>query len=276
MAKNAGFCFGVERAISIAKESLGENGKVYTYGPIIHNPHVVNQLEKSGISVVNDLDNLKKGDTVIIRSHGITKYMYEEIESKEIKIIDATCPFVKKAYNAARELSHEGYSVVIFGDKFHPEVEGIISYIEGDYHIVSDINEALSLNCYNKIGYLAQTTQDRKLFQDIFEVLKNKCSKIKKVDTICNATFQRQNEAKDIAGKVDLMLIIGGRNSANTKRLYQICCKICEKTYFVESVEELKNIKFKKDYKVGISAGASTPNYLINEVLDYLNEVEYV
>lgn len=276
IAKHAGFCFGVERAVSLVDEALKRNNNVYTYGPIIHNPIVVSKLEERGVKVVSDVNDLNSGDVLIIRSHGITKKLYNEIERKNIKIIDATCPFVKKAYNAAQNLSKEGYSVVILGDRLHPEIEGVISYIEGEYFIISSILEAKALPAKEKIGYIAQTTQDRDLFVKVKKILISKCRILKVLDTICNATYLRQKDAREVAKKVDLMLVVGGENSGNTKRLFQICSEICNKSYLIESEANLKNIDFTGIHNVGISAGASTPNYLIKEILDYLNEVDYV
>jgi 4-hydroxy-3-methylbut-2-enyl diphosphate reductase len=276
VAKHAGFCFGVERAISLVEKALDRNNNVFTLGPIIHNPIVVAKLESRGVRVIDDINKLTMGDVLIIRSHGIPKNLYEELERKKIKIIDATCPFVKKAYNAAESLSKEGYSVVILGDRLHPEVEGIISYIEGKYTVISSIDEVDKLSNEKRIGYLAQTTQDRDLFMKIKNILSQKCDDLKVLDTICNATYLRQRDAREVAEKVDLMLIVGGQNSGNTRRLYQICSEICSKSYFIESATDLTNIDFSGVAQVGISAGASTPDYLIKNILDYLNEVNYV
>lgn len=275
IAKHAGFCFGVERAVSLVEEALKKNNNVFTYGPIIHNPIVVSRLEERGVKVVRDVNDLDSGDVLIIRSHGITKKLYNEIEKKNIKIIDATCPFVKKAYNAAQDLSKEGYSVVILGDRLHPEIEGIISYIEGEYFIISSTLEAETLPVKEKIGYIAQTTQDRELFIKVKNILSSKCKTLKVLDTICNATYLRQKDAREVAGRVDLMLVVGGQNSGNTKRLFQICSDICNKTYLIESEANLKNINFTGVHNVGISAGASTPDYLIKGILKYLKEVDY-
>ena len=260
IAKNAGFCFGVERAISLVEETLVNNKKVYTYGPIIHNPIVVSKLESRGVKVIYDLNELNSGDLLIIRSHGIAKKLYCDIERKNIKIIDATCPFVKKAYNAAEKLSREGCFVVILGDRKHPEVEGIISYVDGEYVVISSSLEAIKLRKKEKIGYLAQTTQDRKLFMSIKDILTLKCDNLKVLDTICNATYLRQKDARDAAEKVELMLIVGGKNSGNTNRLFQICSEICKKSYFIETINDLNNIDLYNDkyfiiqtlYNVGI------------------------
>ena len=276
IAKHVGFCFGVERAISLVEEALINNKKVYTYGPIIHNPIVVSNLENRGVKVVYDLNELNSGDVLIIRSHGIAKNLYCHLERKNIKIIDATCPFVKKAYNAAENFSRASYFVVILGDRQHPEVEGIISYIDGEYAVISSTLEAMNLTKKEKIGYLAQTTQDRKLFMSIKDILSLKCNELKVLDTICNATYLRQKDAKEVAEKVELMLIVGGQNSGNTNRLLQICSEICKRSYLIESVKDLKNINFQGINNVGVSAGASTPNYLINELIEYLNGVSYV
>jgi len=274
VADHAGFCFGVERAIGLVEKTSISSSSVSTLGPIIHNPQVVDNFAKKGVSVKEDINKIKKNETVVIRSHGISNELYKMLSKKEIVVVDATCPFVKKAHESARKLSLEGYTVVVFGEKDHPEIEGIVSYIEGEYFIVTNIKEAEELPFREKYGFTAQTTQDDKIFHEIESIIRNKCKSIKIYNTICNATKLRQKATKDMAETVDLMLVVGGKNSANTTRLYNICKNICKKTFHIETKDELSVEYFKNIYNVGITAGASTPDYLIREVIDFIKEVD--
>jgi len=274
VADHAGFCFGVERAIGLVEKTSISSSSVSTLGPIIHNPQVVDNFAKKGISVKEDINKIKKNETVVIRSHGINNELYNMLSKKEIVVVDATCPFVKKAHESARKLSLDEYTVVVFGEKDHPEIEGIVSYIEGEYFIVTNIKEAEELPFREKYGFTAQTTQDDKIFHEIESIIRNKCKSIKIYNTICNATKLRQKATKDMAETVDLMLVVGGKNSANTTRLYNICKNICKKTFHIETKDELSVEYFKNIYNVGITAGASTPDYLIREVIDFIKEVD--
>lgn len=274
VAEHAGFCYGVERAVGMVEKTAEEKENVYTLGPIIHNPQVVENFASKGVEVYDEPEDVSENSTVVIRSHGVPKKTYDSLKNKSADVVDATCPFVKKAQQAAERLSRLDNTVVIFGERDHPEVEGIISYIPGEYYIVSNIEDAEALKDAESYGLIAQTTQNGETFDKIAEILKNKCRSITVENTICNATNRRQGAAVKIAGKVDLMVVIGGKNSANTRRLYNICKDICRNTVHIETADELDTSLFERVEKVGITAGASTPGYLVEEVLEYLEEVK--
>jgi len=273
VAQHAGFCFGVERAVKIVKSAAEEYKNLYTLGPIIHNPQLVNELKTKGVDIAESTEFIKDGATVVLRSHGVEKRERELLEQKNIHIVDATCPYVNKAHSEAVKLSKEGYFVVVFGEKDHPEVKGIASYIEGDYTIVSSQEEAYEIGFKEKIGLVAQTTQEKSIFDVIVEILKKKCNDLKISNTICNATTLRQNAAKKVAEMVEVMFVVGGKNSANTRRLYKICKEICDKTFHIETKEEIDKSVLIGVNKVGVTAGASTPKKIIDDVIEYLNGV---
>lgn len=273
VADYAGFCYGVERAVGMVNKTAEKYKNVCTLGPIIHNPQVVQDFAEKGVEVCSDPALVNNESTVVIRSHGITKDTFSRLGEAECNVVDATCPFVIKAQRSADRLSKSG-TVIVFGEKDHPEVAGIVSYINDEYFVVSDSKEAEELPFRDKYGITAQTTQSRDNFEKIIKIVESKCHSLTVENTICNATAQRQSSAIELAGKVDMMLIIGGKNSANTTRLYHICKEICEKSYHVETVAELEKNMFKDVENVGITAGASTPGYLVNEVLEYLEEVK--
>lgn len=270
IADFSGFCFGVERAINIVETEAGAGGKTVTFGPIIHNPQVVDALAKKGVKPINALEEIEKNDSVIIRSHGVEKATLELISKKVSRVIDATCPFVLKAQRAAAELSHKCDSVVILGEEQHPEVKSIISYTTGEYFVVSLPDEAEKLPFRKKYGFLAQTTQNNEIFLKISDILKTKCDSVTIVKTICNATNRRQKASVELAATVDIMVVIGGKNSANTTRLYQLCKEICPQTFHIETVGELPSSTFRHINRIGLTAGASTPGYLVQEVREYI------
>ena len=274
LAEHAGFCFGVERAIKIVEDTASEKENVVTLGPIIHNPQVVENLKKRGVNATESLNEISKDNTVIIRSHGVPKDTQKNIKQKTNNLVDATCPFVKKAHGAASTLSDESYDVVIFGEKDHPEVEGIISYVQGRYFVVSSEEDIKKIPKLNKCGLIAQTTQNMDIFSNIKKHLERKCNELKVINTICNATTLRQEAAKMLAKQVDLMLVIGGKNSANTTRLFKICSEICRNTYHIETKDEIELSYLDGVNKIGITAGASTPKYLIDEIIEFIKEVD--
>ncbi|MGC8768970.1 4-hydroxy-3-methylbut-2-enyl diphosphate reductase [Calditerrivibrio sp.] len=273
VAQHAGFCFGVERAVKIVRNAAGEYKNLYTLGPIIHNPQLVNDLKSQGVDVAESTEDLKEGSTVVLRSHGVEKKELDILANKNIHVVDATCPYVNKAHTEAVNLSRDGYFVVIFGEKDHPEVKGIASYIEGEYTIISSPEEAYSTDFREKIGVVAQTTQEKAVFDKIVDILKNRCNEIKISNTICNATTLRQNAARKVAEMVEVMFVVGGKNSANTRRLYKICSEICKKTFHIETKEEIDKSVLIGVNKVGVTAGASTPKNIIDDVIEYLNGV---
>ena len=297
VAEHAGFCFGVTKAVDtvyeqIAKKSDGESvGNIYTYGPIIHNETVVSDLEKKGVSVIDSIDDLrsladrfeenrkngssdedKAKGTIVIRSHGVTREVQELIEKTGLDVIDATCPFVKRIHKVVLEESNKGASIIVVGSANHPEVEGIVSYVNGKVFVIDGPESAANFSENKETNYtvVAQTTFNKKKFQETVEIFKNNGYNINIVNTICNATDERQTEAEEIASKADAMIVIGGAHSSNSRKLYEICKEKCADTYFIQTLEDLhlnltENVKL-----VGITAGASTPKNIIEEVQNYV------
>ncbi len=274
LATHAGFCFGVKRAVEQVYEQIETGKTIYTYGPIIHNEEVVKDLESKGVTVIPDIETLKKvtEGTVIIRSHGVTKEIYDIIEQKGLECIDATCPFVKRIHNIVKTESAAGKHIVIVGDPKHPEVEGIMSWCSSTLTVLETEKEAqeLSLPENSEICIVSQTTFNYNKFQHIVAILQKKGYNDSVVNTICNATEERQTEAKEIASEADVMIVIGGKHSSNTRKLYEICSKECANTYFIQTLDDLHLELPKSVGLVGITAGASTPNKLIEEVQNYV------
>lgn len=272
-AEEAGFCFGVKRAIDFAINAAkdGKNEPVYTLGPLIHNPQVVAQLEELGIKSIDSIDEIKEG-TIIIRSHGVSPEVIDQARAKGLKIIDATCPYVKNAHTYAKKLINEGYQTIIYGDSDHPEVIGIHGATGKKAHIVNDLSDLNLLELSDRIGFVAQTTKSPSSFRNLISSVLLQVKELKVYNTICNTTEIRQQSAAKLAQKVDIMFVIGGHNSANTNRLAEICSQIGTPTYHIETVSEIdwQSIKGKK--KIGITAGASTPDWLIKEVIEAMSE----
>ena len=264
LADNLGFCYGVKRAIQLAEDSAAPGQVTNTLGPIIHNPQMVAKLAENGVGTVDSLDEVKEG-TIIIRSHGVGPKVYDRVEAMGLNMVDATCPHVRKAQSSAKMLADEGYQVVIIGEKRHPEVKSIIEWAGDGAVAIETEEEADSLPKYGKLGVVAQTTFSAPKFKLIVERLLDKSSDMKILRTICTATDQRQSAAMKLATEVDLMIVIGGKNSANTTRLAQLCSDKC-KTYHIETADELRDDWFDKIKKIGITAGASTPDWIIKEV----------
>jgi 4-hydroxy-3-methylbut-2-enyl diphosphate reductase len=272
LARQAGFCFGVKRATQIAFEAAGNNKKTYTLGPIIHSPQVVGKLEELGIRALDSLAGLDSG-TIIIRSHGVELKDIKEAEQKNLDIIDATCPFVKKAQDHVKSLTESGYGVVVIGDLDHPEVQGIVSYGGEKVFVVASGDDVKKLPKMTKIGVVAQTTQS---FENLKNVV-NECllrgGEIRVYNTICDATAVRQDEAKELAGTVDCMLVVGGFNSANTRRLLEVCVEIQPCTHHIETAAEIDLSWFNAAERVGVTAGASTPKWIIDEVMNKIEQL---
>ncbi len=262
LAEYLGFCYGVKRAIKIAREHA--DGKSCTLGPIIHNPQMVRRLEKEGVGMIENLSEMTEG-TVIIRSHGVGPQVYDEIKAKGLKVVDATCPHVKRAQLAAKELAEGGYQVVIVGEKNHPEVKSIFEWADKRAVILETEEEAEGFAPCPKLGIVSQTTVAGERFEKMVLRLLSKSADIRILRTICTATEQRQTAAMELASKVDVMIVVGGRNSANTTRLAKLCGSKC-RTYHIETAEEILPEWFSKSKKVGITAGASTPDWIIREV----------
>lgn len=271
VAKTAGFCFGVKRAVEKAYEVAEQRqGEVYTYGPIIHNEEVVADLANKGVQVLeteNELRKLEKG-TVIIRSHGVPKYIYELLKEKHLDYVDVTCPFVLKIHRIVEEESKKGRHIVIVGNAEHPEVAGIKGWCRGDCTVLKTKEEARNFleKGYEKVCVVSQTTFNYNNFQEIVEILGEKRYDRLVINTICNATQDRQSEAEEIAKQVDTMIVVGGRHSSNTQKLYEICKSECENTYYIQTLADLDSDSFRSVQCVGITAGASTPNKIIEEV----------
>jgi 4-hydroxy-3-methylbut-2-enyl diphosphate reductase len=273
LAKSAGFCFGVKRAVNVVYQEIEKHHQpIYTYGPIIHNTEVVKDLEQKGVKVISDLtdlDNVPKG-TVIIRSHGVSQGEYRKIEAAGFEIVDATCPFVLKIHRLVKEHSENGETVIIIGDPRHPEVQGIRGWVkEGSpVYTLTSADEFALLPEFDaqKLCIVAQTTFNYNKFQELVEIMKQKGYNICVLNTICNATEERQAEAHQIAVNSDAMIIIGDKKSSNTQKLFEICNKECANTYYIQTSSEMDYNRLKSFNNVGITAGASTPNNIIEEV----------
>ena len=271
VAKTAGFCFGVERAVNQVYDQIkNENGPIYTLGPIIHNEEVVRDLEEKGVKVLNsenEILTLTEG-TVIIRSHGVGKHIYDMLKAQGVQIVDATCPFVKKIHRIVQEQNLQGRRVIIIGDETHPEVEGIKGWGDARTMVVKNEEQMEKLPSFTgeKLCIVSQTTFNYNKFKDLVEKFEKKGYDILVLNTICNATQERQVEARRIASEVDAMIVIGGKHSSNTQKLYEICQKECKNTYFIQSLGDFNPECVNSVRSVGITAGASTPNQIIEEV----------
>ena len=274
LAKSAGFCFGVKRAVNMVYEEIEkseENTPIYTYGPIIHNDEVVKDFASKGVTLVKELSelaNLPKGK-IIVRSHGISRAEYEEMEQYGFTVVDATCPFVRKIHKIVDEHSKQGEYIIIIGNPAHPEVCGISGWVNGDaVSIIESKDEAekFALLEDKNICIVSQTTFNYNKFQDLVEIVSKKGYNISVLNTICNATEERQTEARQIAKEVEAMIVIGDKHSSNTQKLFEICNTECEKTYYIQTSKDMDYQLLKSINNVGITAGASTPNNIIEEV----------
>ena len=278
VAESAGFCFGVNRAIEIVYRLIDEGKSVSTLGPIIHNMQMVSELKEKGVSTINSISEAKEGETVVIRSHGVPKSVIEEIKERGLDFVDATCPFVSKIHKIVSETSADD-TVIIAGDREHPEVQGIIGHCNGSCYTFKneeELQEIIKIILVEKnkvIKVVAQTTFDKKLWKKSIKILKNVYTNTKIFDTICSATAIRQKEADEISKSVDMMFVIGDKHSSNSFKLYSICSSNCEKTFFIETADELDMSEVSKVGSIGVTAGASTPARIIKEVLDKMSEV---
>ena len=276
VAETAGFCFGVQRAVDRVYDLIGSDAApIYTLGPIIHNEEVVSDLEKKGVAVISeeDLATLKDG-TVVIRSHGVGRKVYDKIKKYGLGYVDVTCPFVLKIHKIVERESARGAHIVIIGDPDHPEVQGICGWCQGPYTVIKNQEEAEAFvpPKGKKMSIVSQTTFNYNKFKDLVEIFLKKSYDSTVLKTICNATEERQTEARAIARKVDAMFVVGGRHSSNTQKLYEICKEECKNTYFIETLVDLESKPFQSFGRVGITAGASTPNNIIEEVYTNVRE----
>lgn len=276
VAKTAGFCYGVERAVNMAYDAVGRYQRIYTYGPLIHNKSVVSDLESKGISALDSLEAVLPGDAVIIRSHGAGRSVYRELEKKQAVIIDATCPNVVRIHKLVQECSENGQLVLIAGDKNHPEVQGILGYGGNNCYVFADCEELETLlrknyeNFKKSVAILSQTTYNIELWDECIRTAQ-RYENVKVFNTVCRATSQRQQEARDLSNQCDTVIIIGGRNSSNTAKLKDVCSKSA-RCYLIEGADELGGLDFSQTRSLGISAGASTPAYIIEEVQKTMTE----
>ncbi len=274
LAEHAGFCFGVKRAVEQVYEQVRTGKPIYTYGPIIHNEEVVRDLEQRGVQVIETEESLQqiREGTVVIRSHGVPKRICKEIEARGMECVDATCPFVKRIHNIVEKESRAGRQIVIIGNAGHPEVEGIMGWSSTPAIVIGSPEEAekFSFEAGKEVCVVSQTTFNYNKFQDVVEIFMKKGYNGSVVNTICNATEVRQTEARKIAAQVDVMIVIGGNHSSNTRKLYEICMQECANTYFIQTLNDLHLDLPKSVRLVGITAGASTPNNIIEEVQNYV------
>ena len=281
VAKTAGFCFGVQRAVDKVYELIDScQDRLFTLGPIIHNEEVVNDLEKKGVRVASEeeLKTLPKGSTVVIRSHGVGKKVYDQLKECGLSYVDVTCPFVLKIHRIVEKESKAGSHIVIIGDPDHPEVVGICGWCIGSYTVIRTKQDALDFVPpeSKNVCIVSQTTFNYNKFKELVEILREKrydntvLNILNILNTICNATEERQREAKSIAGEVDTMLVVGGRHSSNTQKLFEICKKECENTYYIQTPVDLDSDMFQCSSYVGITAGASTPKKIIEEVQEHV------
>jgi 4-hydroxy-3-methylbut-2-enyl diphosphate reductase len=271
IAKRAGFCFGVKRALDITFDIAKKfRSGVYTFGPLIHNPQVIEKLKSEGIHPTENFenDNIK---SLIIRTHGIPFYLYDNIVSQRFRVIDATCPFVKKAQHYAKLLKEEGYQILILGDANHPEVKGIMSYAGEDVIVVDGGTPLPTLK--SKVGIVVQTTQPVESLKKVLSNIIEHVKEVKVYNTICSSTAMRLRETEDMAQRVDVMVVVGGKNSANTTQLTNLCNSFGVRTYHVETASEIKDKWFEACKKVGITAGASTPDWIIQEVEERIRSI---
>jgi 4-hydroxy-3-methylbut-2-enyl diphosphate reductase len=282
LAKTAGFCFGVQKAVDTVYEIIereknkpeGDRKQIYTYGPIVHNETVVNKVASYGVKILETEDDLRAltDGIVIIRAHGVPKSVYNILEERGIETIDASCPFVRKIQMLAKKYTSEKEKVFVIGNPDHPEIIGIIGWGEGDISTIPDIESAEKLPEGNgqRVVVVAQTTFNADKFQQIIDILKKKFYDVNAINTICNATFERQSEAKELAKRSDAMIVIGGSSSSNTKKLFEICKNQCPETQLIQTVHDLNFNYDDAIQNVGITAGASTPKEIIEEVQNYV------
>lgn len=267
VARYAGVCYGVERALGMAETAADEARKpVNTLGPLIHNPLVVNDLESIGVVTASSVSEVEEG-TLIIRAHGVVPSVVEDARTRGLDVLDATCPYVKKVHNAAERLVREGYQLIVVGESGHPEVEGIMGHAGDDAHVVSVPGDLDAIDLSRKVGVVVQTTQTPGALADVVTELSKRTMDLRVINTICSATQERQDSAAELARRVDAMIVVGGKNSGNTRRLAEICTAACPKTHHIEDASEIEAAWFDGVSHIGVTAGASTPASHIERAL---------
>jgi (E)-4-hydroxy-3-methyl-but-2-enyl pyrophosphate reductase len=273
LSKKMGFCFGVKKSVNLAKNILKEKkDNQYMLGFIINNPQVIEYFKKEGVKMVDSVDEVPEESTMITRAHGISPIVLKQADQKKIKIVDTTCPYVKKVQKIAQYLYKKHYFIVIYGDKKHPEILSLLDTVQGNAFVVKSILEAEEITKQKKIGLISQTTKNIYNFNKLSFTLLNKTKELRIFNTICKSTMERQKSALELAKEVDIMLVIGGKDSANTTRLAEISKNQGIKTYHIETKNQLKRKWFQPENKVGITSGASTPDWVTNEVINTLKE----
>jgi len=273
LSKEIGFCFGVEKSVNIAKKILKENKKrVYMLGPIIHNPQVIENFKKDGVKIVDKIEEVPEKSTVITRAHGVSHSILHQALEKKLSIVDTTCPYVRKVQKIAEYLNKNNYFVIIFGDKMHPEILSLLDIINNKALVVDNVAEIRKIKYQKKIGFISQTTKNIYNFKKLSSKLLDKTEELRIFNTICKATTERQKSVIKLAKRVDIMVVIGGRKSANTSRLVEICHNQGVKTYHIETKDQMKYEWFHPEDNVGIASGTSTPDWAINEVINKLKE----
>ncbi|SMG08413.1 4-hydroxy-3-methylbut-2-enyl diphosphate reductase [Dethiosulfovibrio salsuginis] len=265
-AEPTGLCFGVTRAIKTMEEALISNGRIFCIGSPIHNPQEVKRLENLGLVVVSDDDKVPPGEAVFVRAHGISPDVHRRLMDKNVRIIDGTCPFVRKAQKMAEQLSREGYFLLVLGDEYHPEIQGILGYVEGPYRVISQESDLKAIDKIDKIGIISQTTQQESTLKDIAYNAVGIAREIRVSNTICRATVERQEAVRRLAGSVDGIVVIGGHNSANTAKLFRIAQESGTPALWVEEAHQLDRGWLSGKATIGIAAGASTPDWLIKQL----------
>ncbi|GFP31960.1 4-hydroxy-3-methylbut-2-en-1-yl diphosphate reductase [Candidatus Hakubella thermalkaliphila] len=274
LAKHAGYCYGVNRAIKMTLDASEQRGgPIYTLGPLIHNPQVINKLTERGVFPVEDIHEVEGGSIIIVRCHGIDPKVILEAKNRGLRVIDATCPYVRKVQNKASLLVKEGYFLVILGERGHPEINGIVACAAGEHIVLESADEVNNLPRRRKVGLVVQTTQSQSNLVALVSELIKRVEELRVYNTICNATMLRQRSALELANKTDLMLVVGGKNSANTTRLAEICRGVNVHTLHVETAEEIEERFFQEVGTLGITAGASTPDWIIEEIVQKIKVI---
>ncbi len=275
-AVHAGYCWGVERALDIVHHTAEthKDGPVRTLGPIIHNPQVVRSLSEKGVHAIESLEEMEAGGTVIIRTHGVAPAVYQQAQTKGLTVVDATCPLVMLVQNKAKQLVAEGYHLIIFGNPKHPEVIGTLGHAGGAATVIEKPQDVRQAKLPKKVGVVVQTTQETERVSELLSYLAPRCKEIKIFNTICNPTIERQEAARELAREVQVMIVVGGKNSSNTRHLADVCREEGVTTYHIEEATEVEPGWFAGVREIGVTAGASTPGWLMDQVIERIQELE--